>query len=214
MRFCRPAAPSLPGRQHKIRLAFPCCQVYIIEANPRASRTVPFVAKAIGHPLAAYASLLMSGKTLAELSFTEVCMLGRGRPACVVLACERRFQPLPGFRCPLQEPKLNHVAVKEAVLPFDKFAGADTLLGPEMRSTGEVCGRARWWGVLWCVCECVWWWWWGGGGGGARGRANILSQVPLVSRASCTRNACAARRPALASFDIPHPGVAECRSWA
>jgi carbamoyl-phosphate synthase large subunit len=83
--------------------------VYIIEANPRASRTVPFVAKAIGHPLAAYASLLMSGKTLAELGFTE-------------------------------EPKLNHVAVKEAVLPFDKFAGADTLLGPEMRSTGEVMG--------------------------------------------------------------------------
>lgn len=84
-------------------------QVYIIEANPRASRTVPFVAKAIGRPLAAYASLLMSGKTLPELGFTE-------------------------------EPKLNHVAVKEAVLPFDKFAGADTLLGPEMRSTGEVMG--------------------------------------------------------------------------
>lgn len=67
-------------------------QVYIIEANPRASRTVPFVAKAIGHPIAKYASLLMSGKTLAELEFTE-------------------------------EPKLNHVAVKEAVLPFDKFPG-------------------------------------------------------------------------------------------
>ena len=68
-------------------------QVYIIEANPRASRTVPFVAKAIGHPIAKYASLLMSGKTLAELEFTE-------------------------------EPKLEHVAVKEAVLPFDKFPGA------------------------------------------------------------------------------------------
>ncbi|KAK9835186.1 hypothetical protein WJX81_004384 [Elliptochloris bilobata] len=86
--------------------------VYIIEANPRASRTVPFVAKAIGHPLAAYASLLMSGKTLADLGFTE-------------------------------EPVLNHVAVKEAVLPFEKFAGADTLLGPEMRSTGEVMGIDR-----------------------------------------------------------------------
>ena len=84
-------------------------QVYIIEANPRASRTVPFVAKAIGHPLAKYASLLMAGKTLAEIGFTE-------------------------------EPKLDHVAVKEAVLPFDKFQGADTLLGPEMRSTGEVMG--------------------------------------------------------------------------
>ena len=84
-------------------------QVFIIEANPRASRTVPFVAKAIGHPLAKYASLLMSGATLADIKFTE-------------------------------EPVLSHVAVKEAVLPFDKFQGADTLLGPEMRSTGEVMG--------------------------------------------------------------------------
>ena len=67
-------------------------QVYIIEANPRASRTVPFVAKAIGHPLAKYASLLMSGQTLPELGFTE-------------------------------EPRLEHVAVKEAVLPFEKFPG-------------------------------------------------------------------------------------------
>jgi len=83
--------------------------VYIIEANPRASRTVPFVAKAVGHPLAAYASLLMAGKSLADIGFTE-------------------------------EPVLTHVAVKEAVLPFDKFAGADTLLGPEMKSTGEVMG--------------------------------------------------------------------------
>ena len=68
-------------------------QVYIIEANPRASRTVPFVAKAIGHPLAKYASLLMSGQTLPQLGFT-------------------------------QEPRLQHVAVKEAVLPFEKFPGA------------------------------------------------------------------------------------------
>ena len=83
--------------------------VYIIEANPRASRTVPFVAKAIGHPLAKYASLVMAGATLADINFTE-------------------------------EVKLDHVAVKEAVLPFDKFPGADTLLGPEMRSTGEVMG--------------------------------------------------------------------------
>ncbi|KAI8463160.1 MAG: hypothetical protein J3K34DRAFT_527209 [Monoraphidium minutum] len=82
---------------------------YIIEANPRASRTVPFVAKAIGHPIAKYASLLMSGKTLADIGFTE-------------------------------EPKPKHVSVKEVVLPFNKFPGADTLLGPEMRSTGEVMG--------------------------------------------------------------------------
>jgi carbamoyl-phosphate synthase large subunit len=83
--------------------------VYILEANPRASRTVPFVAKAVGHPLAKYASLLMAGSTLAELGFTT-------------------------------EPAPEHVSVKEAVLPFDKFPGADTLLGPEMRSTGEVMG--------------------------------------------------------------------------
>ena len=67
-------------------------QVYIIEANPRASRTVPFVAKAIGHPLATYASLLMAGQTLKDIDF-------------------------------LEEPTLNHVAVKEAVLPFEKFQG-------------------------------------------------------------------------------------------
>jgi len=82
---------------------------YIIEANPRASRTVPFVAKAVGHPMATYASLLMSGQSLEQIGLTE-------------------------------EPVPKHVAVKEAVLPFDKFPGADTLLGPEMRSTGEVMG--------------------------------------------------------------------------
>jgi carbamoyl-phosphate synthase large subunit len=82
---------------------------YILEANPRASRTVPFVSKAIGRPLAKIASLVMSGKTLEELGVTEEII-----------------------------PK--HIAVKEAVLPFNKFVGTDTLLGPEMRSTGEVMG--------------------------------------------------------------------------
>jgi carbamoyl-phosphate synthase large subunit len=84
-------------------------QVYILEANPRASRTVPFVSKATGRPLATIASRVMSGKTLKELEVTS--------------------EIIP-----------NHIAVKEAVLPFDKFQGADTLLGPEMRSTGEVMG--------------------------------------------------------------------------
>ena len=84
-------------------------EVYIIEANPRASRTVPFVSKAIGHPLAKYAALIMSGMTLAELNFTS--------------------EVIP-----------RHVSVKEAVLPFDKFQGSDVVLGPEMRSTGEVMG--------------------------------------------------------------------------
>jgi carbamoyl-phosphate synthase large subunit len=84
-------------------------QVYILEANPRASRTVPFVSKATGVQLAKLASLIMSGKTLAELNFT-------------------------------QEVIPTHIAVKEAVLPFSKFPGTDTILGPEMRSTGEVMG--------------------------------------------------------------------------
>ncbi|MEH2215917.1 MAG: carbamoyl-phosphate synthase large subunit [Nostoc sp.] len=84
-------------------------QVYILEANPRASRTVPFVSKATGIQLAKLASLIMSGKTLEELHFTE--------------------EVIP-----------THIAVKEAVLPFNKFPGTDTILGPEMRSTGEVMG--------------------------------------------------------------------------
>ncbi len=84
-------------------------QAYVLEANPRASRTVPFVSKAIGVPLAKLASLIMAGKTLEELGFT-------------------------------QEIIPSHIAVKEAVLPFNKFPGTDTILGPEMRSTGEVMG--------------------------------------------------------------------------
>jgi carbamoyl-phosphate synthase large subunit len=84
-------------------------QVYILEANPRASRTVPFVSKATGVQLAKLASLIMAGETLESLGLTE-------------------------------EPKINHIAVKEAVLPFKKFPGTDTILGPEMRSTGEVMG--------------------------------------------------------------------------
>ncbi|KAL1557111.1 carbamoyl-phosphate synthase (glutamine-hydrolyzing) [Salvia divinorum] len=83
--------------------------VFLLEANPRASRTVPFVSKAIGHPLAKYAALVMSGKSLQDLHFTN--------------------EIIP-----------RHVSVKEAVLPFEKFQGADVMLGPEMRSTGEVMG--------------------------------------------------------------------------
>lgn len=82
--------------------------IYVLEVNPRASRTVPFVAKAVGAPIAAMAARLMAGEKLA------------------------------GMDLPSAEP--NHVAVKEAVLPFARFPGVDTLLGPEMRSTGEVMG--------------------------------------------------------------------------
>lgn len=88
--------------------------VYVIEANPRASRTVPFVAKATGVPLAKIAARVMLGATLAELR------------AEGMLASE--------------PSRLDHVAVKEAVLPFNRFPETDTLLGPEMRSTGEVMG--------------------------------------------------------------------------
>ncbi|MCC6543509.1 MAG: carbamoyl-phosphate synthase large subunit [Nitrospirae bacterium] len=83
--------------------------VYVLEVNPRASRTVPFVSKTIGVPLAKLAAKVMAGKKLKDLGFTK-------------------------------EVKSRHVAVKEAVFPFSKFPGVDTLLGPEMKSTGEVMG--------------------------------------------------------------------------
>ncbi|HEX2850291.1 MAG TPA: carbamoyl-phosphate synthase large subunit [Acidimicrobiales bacterium] len=88
-------------------------QVFVIEANPRASRTVPFVAKATGVPLAKIASRIMTGSTIAEL-----------REEGLV------HPPTSG----------GHVSVKEAVLPFNRFPDVDTVLGPEMRSTGEVMG--------------------------------------------------------------------------
>jgi carbamoyl-phosphate synthase large subunit len=87
--------------------------VYVIEANPRASRTVPFVAKATGVPLAKVAARIMVGATLAELRAEGLLQ-----------------PPAPGA----------HVSVKEAVLPFNRFPDVDTLLGPEMRATGEVMG--------------------------------------------------------------------------
>ncbi|MBW2329230.1 MAG: carbamoyl-phosphate synthase large subunit, partial [Deltaproteobacteria bacterium] len=83
--------------------------LYILEVNPRASRTVPFVSKAIGVPLAKIATKVMMGMSLEELGFT-------------------------------QEISIKHWAVKEAVFPFDRFENVDTLLGPEMKSTGEVMG--------------------------------------------------------------------------
>ena len=85
--------------------------LYVIEANPRASRTVPFVSKATGLPLAKLACRVMLGEKLATMGLPE-------------------------------DPCGNHISVKEAVLPFDRFSGTDALLGPEMRSTGEVMGVA------------------------------------------------------------------------
>jgi len=84
-------------------------RIYVLEVNPRGSRTVPFVSKAIGVPLAKLAMKTMLGKSLKELGFT-------------------------------QAPAPVHLSVKESVFPFNKFPGVDVLLGPEMKSTGEVMG--------------------------------------------------------------------------
>ena len=92
-----------------IQFAIKDDEVYILEVNPRASRTIPFVSKSIGVPLAKLAAKIMVGMTLEELNFTE-------------------------------EVTINHFCVKEAVFPFLKFPGTDTILGPEMLSTGEVMG--------------------------------------------------------------------------
>ncbi len=97
-------------------------KVYIIEANPRASRTVPFVSKATGVPLARIATRLMAGQTLKEIGILK--------------------EPIP----PLQ-------SIKEAVLPFRRFPGADSVLGPEMRSTGEVMGSAQSFGMAYAKAE-------------------------------------------------------------
>ncbi|MBA3818807.1 MAG: carbamoyl-phosphate synthase large subunit [Deltaproteobacteria bacterium] len=91
-----------------VQFAIHAGDIFVLEVNPRASRTVPFVSKAIGRPLAKIAAKVMTGRTLAELGMTEI------------------------------EPR--HVSVKEVVFPFVKFEGVDTILGPEMRSTGEVMG--------------------------------------------------------------------------
>ncbi|MEZ5870708.1 MAG: carbamoyl-phosphate synthase large subunit [Nitratireductor sp.] len=88
--------------------------IYILEVNPRASRTVPFVAKTVGMPIAKIAARIMAGEKLEEAA-----------------------APYGGLRNPR---KVSHIAVKEAVFPFARFPGVDTLLGPEMRSTGEVMG--------------------------------------------------------------------------
>ncbi len=86
-------------------------KVFVLEANPRSSRTVPFVSKAIGIPLAKIAAKIMIGKSLKDQGYTAE-----------------------------KEPQIKHVAVKEVILPFDKLPGADPLLSPEMKSTGEVMG--------------------------------------------------------------------------
>jgi carbamoyl-phosphate synthase large subunit len=92
-----------------VQLAVQGDQVFVLEANPRASRTVPFLSKATGRPLAKIAARVMAGATIAELDLPPLVVTG-------------------------------HVAVKESVFPFSRFAGVDVVLGPEMKSTGEVMG--------------------------------------------------------------------------
>jgi carbamoyl-phosphate synthase large subunit len=104
--------------------------VYVLEANPRASRTVPFTSKATGVPLAKVATRVMTGSTLADLR-------SEGLLPTITTGHEA----------------LAHVAVKEAVMPFDRFPGTDTVLGPEMRSTGEVMGIASDFGSAFAKAE-------------------------------------------------------------
>jgi carbamoyl-phosphate synthase large subunit len=96
--------------------------VYVLEVNPRASRTVPFVSKATNKPLAKIAARVIAGETLAEVGFIE-------------------------------QPEVQGFFVKEAVLPFRKFAGVDAVLGPEMRSTGEVMGHAHRFGAAFAKAQ-------------------------------------------------------------
>src|SRR4030081_1709559 len=105
-------------------------EIYVLEVNPRASRTVPFVAKVIGMPVANIAARIMAGEKLKDFN--------------------------------LKKPRLNHVGVKESVFPFARFPGVDTVLGPEMRSTGEVMGIDRSFEVAFAKSQL------GGGSRGAR----------------------------------------------
>lgn len=101
-----------------IQYAIKDSMVYVLEANPRASRTIPFVSKSIGVPLAKIAALVMTGKKLIDIKFQRV-----------------------------DSTSLNYYSIKEAVLPFNRFPGVDTILGPEMKSTGEVMGIDRNFGI-------------------------------------------------------------------
>lgn len=105
-----------------VQFAVKGSEIYILEVNPRASRTVPFVSKAIGQPLAKIAARLMLGESLAQIDFKETLY-----------------------------PK--HISVKEAVFPFTKFPGVDVLLGPEMKSTGEVMGMDKSFGMAFAKAQ-------------------------------------------------------------
>jgi len=114
-----------------VQFAFKGDRLYVLEANPRASRSVPFVEKVTGLPVARAAALIATGRTIEELRKTGMLPAGDS-----VLA-----------------PPPYHVGVKEAVLPFARFPGADSLLGPEMRSTGEVLGLDRSFGAAYAKSQ-------------------------------------------------------------
>jgi len=105
-----------------VQFAVKNTDIYVLEVNPRASRTIPFVSKATGVPLAKTAAKVMAGLKLRDLGLTA-------------------------------DPEPGHVAVKEAVFPFDRFSGVDTILGPEMKSTGEVMGIDRDFGLAYAKAE-------------------------------------------------------------
>ncbi len=107
-----------------IQFAIQKGEIYILEVNPRASRTIPFVSKAIGVPLAKLATKVMMGRSLEELGFT------------------REVEP-------------EHISVKEAVFPFSRFPGVDVLLGPEMKSTGEVMGIGNNFGIAFAKSQAA-----------------------------------------------------------
>ncbi len=107
-----------------VQFAVKDLEIYIIEVNPRASRTVPFVGKATGVPLAKMAAKVMAGKNLKELAYTT-------------------------------EKEIQHMAIKEAVFPFDRFHGVDTILGPEMKSTGEVMGIDEGFGLAYAKAQAA-----------------------------------------------------------
>ena len=127
--------------------------IYVLEVNPRASRTVPFVAKVIGLPVAKIAARIMAGESLASFD--------------------------------LQPPRFDHVGVKEAVFPFARFPGVDTVLGPEMKSTGEVMGLDRSFDIAFAKSQI-------GGGSNAAARPEPCSSrcATATSRASSTPSSC------------------------
>ncbi len=119
---------GVPGPGHHQEVPAAGTQVFVIEANPRVSRTVPFVSKATGVPFARVAARVIAGATLADLRAEGLLR-----------------EPVEG----------DHVSVKEAVLPFARFPEADTLLGPEMRSTGEVMGIDRTFGLAFAKTQAA-----------------------------------------------------------